>query len=580
MSNRIRGVIIPTALFVAQIVLLLVTFLVASVSYNLHLSLGSVESTEFRYISFAAANELISDLNWDITVSDQTTAPPLRDGELTYETYTKDDPRRVKVEGRVTESWVEPMDDQGEKVVVVAQTYRQSRNNAQVVRMLTRFKTNTNARVYANSLDSDKTSPDPIYYSDGSDSGAWSQLPDIPKVMYGDDGILREVEGEFAGSIPYVSGSPDGSVYALYAPVLDGWKDKKATVFVLPLNLGDFTLKTITNGSHQGLTIGDLQPIAQVLIDYTSEITIAKGAAMMKYDHDSDAWKALPPTEEVSLVNGEFVSDPGNFYPQGVSGPPAGFEGGMVGPMYRKGQDAIYRYADEANNWEVIKPPGQDIMLLAADQTGTTYVQTGDLQTVGIGYLLDILLGNLGNIYANTSTSAMHKYEDGTWTPIPDPPAKFYDKSGNLVDDPYPGARGPTLGGMVGGEAGEITVVNRPKGYGLVDTVYKFKDGAWQVVPSPRNSYYDSSGNEIEESGLPDRLEVGVGSEGEVILRVPTTKGSDSVFIERQIDGEYDVLPPVQGDDGSYVQFLSQMSAGKKRDGSNKGRFRVNATYF
>jgi hypothetical protein len=642
LKNRTNGIIIPTALFVAQIVLLLVTILVASITYNFNMSLGSVEATEFRYVSFAAANELISDLNAEITVSNETTSPPLMKDELTYETYTKDNPDRVVVDGRVTERWVEPLDDQGEKVLVVAKTYRQSRGNAQEVKMLARFKTNTLARIYNNSLDGDRDSVDPIYFSDGSDSGAWSQLPNVPRRIYEDDGTLI-VEGGDANSIPYISGSPDGSVYVLYAPVIDGWKDKKATLALpriqgldltklgplidftltgglddvgivaesvlgllspnptLDIRLGKFALNTIDTGNKKGLTIGDLQPINQVLIEYADEVTIAKGAAMLKYDHDSNEWQTLPPMENLILDdNGKFVSDPGNYYVQGVAGPPAGFEGGMTFPLYRKGQDAIVRYTDADGSSEKINlsdpglitipakgetgtppPPGPDVLLLSSDQTGAIYVQTGELEPVDFNYLLDIMLGDLDSISAETLTSSIYKYEDGTVTHIRNPPARFYNKSGQIVDeDYYPNSRGPTLGGMVGGEAGEITVVNRPQGPGLVDTVYRYRDGEWEVVPSPPNNHYDSAGNEVKNSGPPDRLEIGMGSDGHLILRVPTDKGSDAVFVETDTEGEYDMLPPVLSGDGTYVKFLSQMSAGKKRDGSDKGAFHVNATYF
>lgn len=639
LNSRKTGVIIPTALFVAMVVLLLVTFLFASIKYNFGMSLGSVEATEFQYISLGAANELISDLNKEIILSGETTAPPLLESELTYKTFTKEKPDRSIVDGRVTERWVEPLDEQGEKILVVARTYRQNSGNAQEVKLLARFRPNSLARVYNNSLDGDRDTRDPIYFSESSDSGVWSQLPDVSKVFYGNDGTLQTLDG-FANSIPYISGSPDGSVYVLYAPVIDGWEDKKATLSLpkiqgldltklgplieftltgglddvgvvvesvlgllnpnptLDIKLGKFALNTIDTGNKKGLTIGDLQPINQVLIEYASEVTIAKGAAMLKYDHDSNEWQALPPMENLILDdNGNFVAEPGNFYIQGVAGPPAGFEGGMTFPLYRKGQDAIIRYTDEAGSAEKINlsnlttlpalgetgtppNPGPDVLLLSSDQTGAVYVQTGDLEPVDFNYLLDIMLGDLDSISAETLTSSIHKYDNGTLTHIPDPPAKFYNQSGSLVEDPYPGARGPTLGGMVGGEAGEVTVVNRPQAPGLVDTVYRFKDGRWSAVPSPPNNYYDSDGNQVEGSGLPKRLEIGMGAEGNLILRIPTVKGSDAVFMETETEGVYDLLPPVSSGDGTYVKFLSQMSAGKKRDGSNKGKFQVNATYL
>ena len=646
MKTRKTGLIIPTALFVAQVVLLLVTFLFASINYNLNMSLNSVEATEFRYLSLGAANQLISDLNEEIAVSGSTTAPPLMDGELNYKDMapSKGKPRITEADGRITETWIEPLDDQAEKVLVVARTYRQSRGNAQEVKILARFKTNTLARVYNNSLDGDRQTEDPIYFSDGSDSGAWNQLPVPHKVICGDDGTPVTLDDR-AKSIPYISGSPDGSVYILYAPVIDGWEDHKATMALpriqgldptklgpllkftlsgglddvgvvvesvmgllspkptLDIKLGKFALNTIDTGNKKGLTIGDLQPINQVLIEYADETTIAKGAVMLKFDHDSNDWQPLPPMENLILNDkGQFVSDPGNYYIQGVAGPPSGFEGGVTFPLYRKGQDAIIRYSEKDGTTEkinlsnpelVVMPelgeketppaPGPDVLLLSSDQTGAIYVQTGKLEPVDFNYLLDIMLGDLGSISAETHTSSIHKYENGNLTHIKNPPALFYDKeSGELVEDKY-GSRGPTLGGMVGGEAGEIAVVNRPKGpksRNLVDTVYRYRDGEWEVVPSPPNTYYDKAGNKVENDDLPERLEIGMGSDGQLLLRVPTVKGSDAVFVETDVEGEYDILPPISSGSGDFVKFLSQMSAGKKRDGSSKGSFRVYATYF
>lgn len=556
----------PTALFVAMFVLLLSTVLIASVSYNFSLSLGSIEATEFRYLSLGAANELLSDLN----------------SGLEPTTYSRDNPRRVTNGGRVVESWVEPVDQEAKTVLVVAQTYSPGQGKPEQIKRLANFKERTLARVYTNVTNTDKDSPDPIYYSELSDSGAWNRLPDLPRARYSDAGVLEYKPGEVAGSIPYISGSPDGSAYVVYAPTLDGWDDKPSPAFFfgIPIFLpwGDFALHTMVNGGNQGLTVGDLVPVAQVLVGQVKDVTVSKGAVMYKFSHDDGDWTALPPVEEATFVNGEMVKQPGNYHVQGVAGPPAAYEGGVSVPVYRRGQDSIYTYTDETNQWTITMPPGKDILLMAADQGGHEYVQTGDLEPVGIKYLLDILIANLTQIYPNTHTSALYRHADGEWTPIPDPPARFYDKSGQLVDSSYPKKRGPTLGGMVGGDEDELFVVNRPSKSGLVDTVYKYSAGAWEPIPSPPNKYFDSSGAEIEQSGLPKRLEVGMGSDGQLILRVPTTKGSDAIFL--QTDEGYDILPPVHGEGGSLEKFLSQMSAGQKRDGSGKGTYYVKATYF
>lgn len=564
MGRGWRGIIIPTAMFVAMFVLLLCTVLIATVSYNLSLSLGSVETTECRYLSFGATNLLISDLNAGLDAG----------------TFTRERPRRVTDRGRIVESWVEPLADDPRTILVVARTYR-SGGKPEVVKRLSSFREHTLARVYTNATDQDVTRPDPIYFSELSESGAWSVLPNVPKMRYTDAGVLQAVPGEVAGSIPYITGSPDGSLYALYVPVMDGWQDKPTLIFILPIKQGELALRTIVTGGRQGMTIGDLQPILQVLIDYASEVTLSKGVVPLKYSHEDNTWTALPPIPNVQIVGGKAQIEPGNFHLNGVGGPPVAWDGGEASAIYLKGQDAILQITEGAEGWEAITPPGGDITLLAADHGGTLYTQTASLQRVGIGYLLNILLGNLTGIYANTPTSALHKYEDGRWTAIPDPPARFYNDAGQLVDSPYPGTRGPTLGGMVGGEPGQVVVVSRPSQSGLSDTLYRYSDGVWEAVPSPPNTYYDGTGAQVNGGGLPKRLELGVGPEGNLIVRIPSDRGSDAIYLQTDLgEAGWELLPPVHGEGGQFVQTLSQMAVGQKKDGSGRGSFVVKATYF
>ena len=566
-------------MFVAMFSLLMATVLIANVSSNFDRSLRSVEATEFRYLSFAATNELLSDLG----------------GGLELDTFSKDHPRRVETDGRVTESWVELLEE-GEKknVFVVAKTYRQSVGQPEVVRRLATYHENTRARVYTNAIDTDTDTADPIFFNDISNSSgntlAWDQLPPLPRTRYTATGTLETKPGENAGTIPYITGSPDGSLYTLYSPTIDGWGDPASPAYFLgipiPISLrwGDFARNTIVNGGQQGMTVGDLAPVPQVLINSVVDQTaVSKGALFMKYSHENNDWTPLPPAEEAAFVGGQFVTDPGNYALHGVAGPPVAHDGGLSIPLFRKGQDSIYRYSNETSQWSVLKPPGRDVLLMANDQNGTPIVQTGNLQPVGPLYLLDILAGNLLGIYPNTNTSALHKYEDGQWSALPNPPAKFFNKSGGLVNKAYPGSRGPLLSGMVGGKPGEFFVVNRPpSSSGLVDTIYKYSDGAWELVPSPPDKSYDSSGNEVSRDDLPSRLEACVGSDGQLIIRVPNEGGGlDGIFVQDEKDkGEYDLLAPIQAENGSFQQFLSQMSVGKRRNENGRGAYSVRATYF
>lgn len=564
-----RGIIVPTALFVAMFVLLLCTMLFASVSYNLGLSLESVESTEYRYISYGVMNELLSDLN----------------GGLDAQTFTKAAPRRVDTGGTVSECWVEPLD--GKNVLVVAQTHRRGGRRPETVKSLCTFQEYDTGRVYTNVIDNNPNQADPILFSDVSAAGDWSQLPPAPRSRYTSTGTLETRSGEFAGTLPFVAGSPNGSLYAIYAPALDGWDDQMSpALFGIPFPIsmpwGQLTRQTIVAGNRQGLTVGELAPVEQTLIDHLMDVTVSQGALMLEYSQDQGQWTPLPPAEEARVVNGQLEVQSGNYHIQGVSGPPTAYDGGIVAPCFRNGPDTIYRFTDESNAWSVLKPPGADVLMMTADlDDGTPFVQTGSLMPVNLLYFLRVLLGDLSDIHPQATGTRLHKLEDGEWTRISDPPAQFFQKSkAELVERPYNPSRGATLGGMVA-SGGELTVVNRPpEGSSLVDTLYRYRQGRWEVVPPPPNKRFDpNSGAEVSEPGLASRLELGMGADGKLILRVPTLAGPNPIFMQTK-GGSYDLLPPVKVAGGALQPFLSQSSGGRKRDGSNRGSYVVRATYF
>ncbi len=558
-------------MFVAMFALLISTLLLANVSYNFGFSLRAIEVTEFRYLSLSATNELLSDLN----------------SGLDRKTYSKTKPRQSQHGGWITESWVEPLEGDTNNVFVSARTYRPGRQDlSETVRQLATYREKVLTRVYTNVTDTDKNMPDPTYYNDLKDSGAWITLPAPPRVRYRDDGSIESKPGEMAGTIPYVTGAPDGSLYALYAPTLDGWDDNPSPVFFygVPVTLpwGDFALNTIVAGGRQGMTVGELAPIPQVLVEGAPVVTISKGAMFTKYSHESNQWVPLPPAEEATLVNGKFQVKPGNYHLQGVAGAPVAYDGGMMAPLYRKGPDSIYRYSEKAEKWDVLTPPGQDVLLMGSDQSGNIYVQTGELKPVGPDYLLTILLKNLLNIYPNTPKTALHQYKDNEWSSLPDPPSKFYNQNGSLVSQNY-SSRGPSLSGIVGGKEREVYVVNRPpKNSALVDTIYKYSDGVWEAVPSPPNKSFDTSGAEVDNTGLPSKLEICTGSDGLLIVRVPNEgNGLDAIFVQDEKDkANYNILKPVQAADGSYEAFFSQMAGGRRQRDNGLGAFYVRATYF
>lgn len=568
--KRPTGVIVPTALFVAMVVLMLVTLLVSRISMDFGISLSALERTEFKYTSLAAANQHLSDLNSGLEV----------------DAFTKEKPRLTKDGGRITESWVERVEIDEDFFFVIARTYRESGGLAEEVRRFAVFRPKINAKIYASVADTVKTSPDPIYYSD---KGSWTVMPPIPKCRYSDSGALEEVDGEFAGSTPFYVGARDDSVYAIYAPTLDGWNDPSERAFyngipipVLRFNWGDFVLGNLVTGSGQSQTQSDLTAVTPIIHEVrnpNSKLTLSRGSVIMQYSHDSNEWKPLPPAPEATFDGEKFVEKPGDFWVQGVPGTMSAHEGGMTAALSRKGRDSIYHWDAGEEKWEVVTPPGKDVILLAADQGGTTYVQTGVLENTDIGGLLEILAGNFKGVTPKTQTSAMHKRNaDGSWTKIPDPPAEYYNKDGELQSSAYPGSRGPLIGSMVGGERGELYLVSRPQRPGLVDTIYKYSDGEWEAVPSPPNKHF-SGGSEVENEGLPERLDLALAADGEISVRIPTEVGADPIFL-RSEDGEYEILPPVQAGGGTVEKTIYQISGGGKPDQSGRGTYIVKATYF
>lgn len=605
---RPLGIIIPTALFIAMVVLLLCTVLLASVSYNLDLSLDSVEKTEYRYISFGVMNTLLSDLN---------------SGRTDVRQFTKARPQVTTSGGTLSEAWVEPLAG-GKNVLVVAQTRRSGGSQAEVVKSLCTFQEFDLGRVYTNSVDGNPSVSDPIYFSDLSASGGWSQLPPAPRMRYNSEGKVEEASGEFAGTLPFVTGGPDGSLYAVYSPAIDGWNDylSQANIpflpntnpvelimaalqivqmpFALPgpvqlastlaaghlpisLKWGQLSRQTFVAANRDGRTVGELSVIVQAMIDQVSDVSLSQGGMIMKYSQDQGKWAPLPPAEDAVVVQGQIQRKTGEYHVQGISGPPSAYEGGIMCPVFRKGQDLVYNYREETHDWDIVKPPGRDLLYLAADSDGTPFVQSGNQNKVYLDYFLRVLVGNLSNIQAGATDTSLHKRENDQWIKIPNPPARFFKDSGSqlqLVDLPYDEKSGPLLGGMAA-NGGELTVVNRPpRGSHLVDTIYKYRQGKWELVPPPPNKRFDpETGSEVQDPGLPSQLELGMGANGLLILRVPNASGPNSIFMQTK-GGDYDLLPPVKPEGGPYQNFLSQTSGGRKRDGSSKGSYVVRATYF
>jgi hypothetical protein len=553
-------------------VLMMVTLLVSRISMDFGMSLSSLERTELKYISFAAVNELLADLNTGL------------DRDL----HTKENPRKAQDGGRTIESWVEPVEIDEDYIFAVSRTRHGSRGLVEEARRFAIFRPKINPKIYASVADTNKDSPDPIYYSD---SGSWAMLPSIPRVRYSDSGVLESEPGEFAGSTPFYVGARDDSVYAIYAPTLDGWNDPSERAFfqgipipVLRFNWGDFVLHNLVTGTGQGQTSADLSavpPIIHEVTDPSHKLTLTRGSVALKYSHATDEWEPLPPAPEATFDGEKFVETPGDYWVQGVPGPMSAHDQGLTIPVSRDGQDAIYQWNNDAEKWNVVTPPGKDVLVLASDQGGTSYVQTGNLQRSSLTDLLKILAGDFKGVTPKTNTSALHRQKrDGTWVDVPNPPAKFFDKRGELQSSAFPGSGGPLIGSMVGGEAGELYVVSRPNQPGLVDTIYKYdySDDEWEVVPSPSNTYYDG-GVEVERDGLPDRLDLALAADGEVSVRIPTEEGDDPIFV-RDEKGEYELLPAVQTPGGGFEKTLYQISGGGKPVESGAGTYIIRATYF
>lgn len=579
-QSRLQGIIIPTALLVAMFVLLISTVLVANVSMNLNMSLGAVEATESRYLSFAASNQMLSDLGA---------------GTVDVNRYTRNSPYESIHEGYTSHTWVEPQASGA--VLVVSKTFRSGQSKAETVKRLATYKDFDLTRVITNANDTNPNTPDPVYYSDGPDSTVWNKLPDFERCRISDAGTVESKPGEKAGTLFWVAGDYRGSLYGIYVPALDGWGDNPSGLDILPwlpFPWGKITLERLVVGTDQGKTIGDLTPVAQVLINNLTDFSVTKGAVMMKYDVEGGQWSTMPPPQEATVVNGQAVVQEGNFHVKGAGGVPSTYEGGAFMPVFRKGPDTIYHYREQTNDFEVMATPQRpeapgatDVLLMAADQQGTPMVQSGQIVRPGIleelGYFWRILNFDFSAIQPQVNNPALHIREAGDWKPIDNPPAQFYKKTGELDRVRSYSSRGPLLGGMVGGENGEFFVVNRPwpPDPDLVDTVYKYSsaDNEWQLVPSPPNVAFDPvTGNKIDKPGAPKTMELGQAASGKIILRLTDTGGPDPIFIQTQ-GGSYDLLPPVRTEGGPMEKNLAQIAGGRRREGT-RGAYVVRATYF
>jgi len=569
-------------MFVAMFVLLLSTMLVANVSMNLNMSLGALESTESRYLSLAAANQLLSDLGL---------------GTVKVDDYTKAHPLRTAHEGYTTDSWVEP---QGAgTVLVVSKTYRSGQSKPEFVKRLAIYKDYDLTRVITNGNDTNPNTPDPVYYSDGAAAGAWNKLPDFERCRVTDSGTIETRPGEKGGTLFWVAGDYQGSMYGIYVPALDGWGDNPSCLDILPIlpfQWGKITLERLVSGNEQGKTIGDLTPVAQVLINNLTDFSVTKGAVMMKYDVESGEWSTMPPPPEATVVGGKAVVQEGNYHVKGAGGVPSTYEGGAFMPVFRKGPDTIYNYKEQTKSFEVMATPPRpeapgatDVLLMAADQQGVPMVQSGQIVRPSLleelGYFWRILNFDFSAMQPQVSNPALHiRGEDGQWTKVDDPPAQFYKRTGELAPPGGYSSRGLMLGGMVGGENGEFFVVNRPwpPNGTLADTIYKYNPNnpeKWELVPSPPNVAYDPvTGKKIDKPGVPPTMELGQAANGKIILRLTDTGGPDPIYVQTQ-GGSFDLLPPVRTEGGPMEKNLAQIAGGRRREGT-RGAYVVRATYF
>ena len=202
MSRRGRGFAVVTGLFVAMLVYMLATILMANNQYNIGFTRHGYLQVQAQLLAQAATQQALAKLN---------TVPGW---QLEHE--GRDKSEKITMDGGALESWVEPMDEQKVRLIGVGSIGGRSQRICQILLKRPAVKAVDFALQNNPAPTSDK-----VFYME-QDGLGWNGLPNPPAQHWDDLGLARTVDMEKDGVTPKSSnsfkaicGDGQGNVYAI-----------------------------------------------------------------------------------------------------------------------------------------------------------------------------------------------------------------------------------------------------------------------------------------------------------------------------------------------------------------------------
>ena len=531
-----RAVIIPTAMFVAMVVLLLVTGIAGEAYLNLRFTGLEAERTRLTFLAEGAVNELISGLNQNPTALSYTAAAPLTtttDG-VTLRSWSEVDPAAPHLRRIYSKAY--PSNAPGQ-----AATY------TRVVRTAAR----ATGMIYTNIPDT-VTTPDSVLKKDTS-AASWTLLPPAKRMRYTVAGVLETHPTAYAGTMLFTGADQRSNFYVVYPPALDGWG-------FTPASSGNLALNMILTKAISGQTLLNLMPIAQEvaeIFDYVRD-ELSQGAVVLKYDGTTNLWSALPPAPNAIDSPTGPVFEAGNFHIKGLCGPVSCNGDDLYVPVYRKGPDAIYKFHFTG----VTATSGTWTLLPALLDIGGQPTSMSQVAVDGLGRVFAI-----SRSYPGGGDDAVHELRNNRWVALPEVPGSFYDAGGQLQESPV----APTgLGVMAAGQDGALYVVSEGIiSDGTVDTIFKWAGGKWVAVPNQENLSHAGTG---PPSVGAKKADIGVDCDGKLVVRAAVDTFRDQIFVGTGAGYQVQGPLPKMGYDASgnpqsfpgFLNYSSQVMGGGK----------------
>ncbi len=509
---RNRGLGLPTVFFFAMVVYFLATVMLTLANQHLRATRWQSERTRVHYLAMAAVNEALVRLRT----------------EPSFENRTEQDPYATREGDFEVRAWVRKDDAHPDILYVYGRAWpRGSPGRSQdFLRTVVRKPENAGIAFTMSPSYSELITP-PIYV--GATTGTqWKRVKPCPVRYYDLNGVVVEKPGRYATGLNGTTADDHGNLYACYDPFQDN-----GSAFAHLLMLGmqqligpDVAIEFMAAELAENTSTGFLGT------DY-------ERSCLVRYSSTEDEWSLMPPMPDVYYdESGRLV----HAASRGLNNMMTTSESKVFMICARQGADFMRVFDVPSGTWDSI-PPGPN----------QTYDATG--QAVDHGGLAQMMFTTAsaadGTLYCNYGNNRMQSVisrwdgDQKRWVPLPAPPRQAFDSEGRMVASPA-----QMLGAMTVDGDGSLYVVSKvsEEDNGLLDTVYKFENGAWSALPPVPEALFQPDGTLVETGRLSPRTDnLTFDAEGNMLIKAPNGANPDTTY---KIDalGRKEALPPISAD--------------------------------